>query len=144
MASESFFKKMKNAFYFTLKALFVLKIFQFLSWLFGHVRKRLDKKDYVNFKIYDVTTWLTNLWINILKLFIFCFSCLPSWGLSKVMEIKLQTICFYLIKTFLFLYFFISKTSLFLLLYSLTWPNFNFWLPLLREILGNVCIVIVC
>ena len=34
---------MKNAFYFMLKALFVLKIFKFLS-LFVHVRKRLDKK----------------------------------------------------------------------------------------------------
>ena len=51
---------MKNAFYFILKALFVLKIFKFLSWLFGHVGKRPDWKDEVNFKIYDVTTWLTN------------------------------------------------------------------------------------
>ena len=33
-------KMMKNAFYFILKALFVLKIFKFLSWLFGHVEKR--------------------------------------------------------------------------------------------------------
>ena len=32
-------KMMKNAFYFILKAFFVLKIFQFLSWLFGHVEK---------------------------------------------------------------------------------------------------------
>ena len=32
----------------------------FLSWLFGHVTKRLDKKDKVNFKFYDVTAWLTN------------------------------------------------------------------------------------
>ena len=31
LASESPFKKMKNAFYFTLKALFILKIFNFLS-----------------------------------------------------------------------------------------------------------------
>ena len=30
-------KLMKNAFYFISKALFVLKIFKFLSWLFGHV-----------------------------------------------------------------------------------------------------------
>ena len=30
---------MKNAFYFILKALFVLKIFKLLSWLFGHVKK---------------------------------------------------------------------------------------------------------
>ena len=29
----------KNAFYFILKDLFVLKIFKFLSWLFGHVEK---------------------------------------------------------------------------------------------------------
>ena len=28
---------MKNAFYFTLKALFILKIFKFLSWRFVHV-----------------------------------------------------------------------------------------------------------
>ena len=50
----------KNAFYFTSKVLFVLKIFRFLSWLFGHVAKRFDKKDNVNFKFYDVTVWLTN------------------------------------------------------------------------------------
>ena len=30
------FKNMKNAFYFILKALFICKIFKFLSWLFGH------------------------------------------------------------------------------------------------------------
>ena len=44
---------MKNTFYFVLKALFVLKIFNFL-------KKRLDQKDKVNFKIYDATTCLTN------------------------------------------------------------------------------------
>ena len=36
---ESPLKMMKNTFYFTLKALFVLKIFTFLSWIFGHVEK---------------------------------------------------------------------------------------------------------
>ena len=51
---------MKNAFYFTLKALFVLKLFQLVSQRFGHVQKRLDEKDKVNFKIYDVATWVTN------------------------------------------------------------------------------------
>ena len=35
----------KNAFYFIFKALFVLEIFKFLSWLFGHVEK--TKKDKV-------------------------------------------------------------------------------------------------
>ena len=38
--------------------------------------------------------------INILKFYIFCFYSLPSWGLSKVIETKLQTTCFYLIKSF--------------------------------------------
>ena len=36
---ESPLKVMKNAFYFILKALFVLKIFKFLSRFFGHVGK---------------------------------------------------------------------------------------------------------
>ena len=50
---------MKNTFYFILKALFVLKIFKFLSWLFAHVEKTawLERKD--TFEIYDVTAWLT-------------------------------------------------------------------------------------
>ena len=42
------------------KALFVLKIFTFLSQVFGCVEKRLDKKAIENFKIYDVTDWTTN------------------------------------------------------------------------------------
>ena len=41
---------MKNAFYFILKALFVLKIFTLLSLLFDHVRKWRDKKAKFNFK----------------------------------------------------------------------------------------------
>ena len=43
--TESPLKMMKNAFYFTLKALFVLKVFKFLSLLFGHVEKtvRLER-----------------------------------------------------------------------------------------------------
>ena len=43
-ATESPLKKMKNAFYFTLKSFYVLKIFKFLSWLFGHVEKSLIRK----------------------------------------------------------------------------------------------------
>ena len=43
---------MKNAFCFTSKDL--------LSLLFGHVAKRLDKKDKDNFKFYDITAWLTD------------------------------------------------------------------------------------
>ena len=39
LATESPWKMMKNAFYFILKALFVLKIFKILSCLYGHVEK---------------------------------------------------------------------------------------------------------
>ena len=42
LATESPLKMKKNAFYFTTKALFVLKIFKFLSRFFGHVTKWLD------------------------------------------------------------------------------------------------------
>ena len=40
--NESPVKMMKNAFYFTLEALFVPKICKFLSLPFGHVEKLLD------------------------------------------------------------------------------------------------------
>ena len=66
LAAENLLKVMKIAFYFTSEALFVFKIFKFFSWLFGHVAKRLDKKDKVNFKLYDVTAWLTKIVIEIL------------------------------------------------------------------------------
>ena len=42
------------------------KLFSFSTYLsfclgfFGHVSKRLDKKDKVNFKFYDIADWLTN------------------------------------------------------------------------------------
>ena len=41
----------KNVFYFILEARFVLNMFKFLSWF--HVEK-------IIFKVYDVSTWLTN------------------------------------------------------------------------------------
>ena len=56
LSTESPLKMMKNAFYFTLKALFVLKIFNFLSLLFSHVEKQLDWKDKLISKI-----WRDNL-----------------------------------------------------------------------------------
>ena len=60
LTTESPLKVMGNAFYFVLKAFSVLKIFKFLSWLFGHVGKRLHEKTKVNFKIYDATDWTAN------------------------------------------------------------------------------------
>ena len=41
-----------------------------------------------------------------------------------------------------FVYDFLTK--MFLMLYSINLPNFVVWLPLLLEILGNMCITIVC
>ena len=43
-----------------LKTLFTLGKFTFLSWLFGYVEKRLDKKAKIKFKICDVTDWTSN------------------------------------------------------------------------------------
>ena len=37
----------------------------------------------------------------------------------------------------------IFSTKMFIL-YSINWPNFIAWLPLLLEILRNMCIAIVC
>ena len=41
-----------------------------------------------------------------------------------------------------FLHEFLRK--MFLMLHSINWPNFIVWLPLLLEILGNMCIMVVC
>ena len=35
----------------------MLKIFTFLFQHFGHVRKRLDEKAKVDFKLYDIIDW---------------------------------------------------------------------------------------
>ena len=94
------------------------------------------------------------LWINILRFYIFRFNCLPSWGLSKVIEtadhLLLPHIKLFkktkrgleLVSLPHFPHDFLRK--IYLLLHPITWPNFNAWLPLLREILGNMCIVVVC
>ena len=66
------------AFYFMLKALIVLEIFAFLSWISGYVEKLLDKKAIVdlimvNFKICHATDWTA----------IFTIYNLPSISRSK-------------------------------------------------------------
>ena len=60
LTTENPSRTMKNAFYFMLKSLFVLKIFTFLSWHFGYAEKQLYKNSKFNFKIYDITDWTTN------------------------------------------------------------------------------------
>ena len=44
LTTESTLKMMENAFDFNLKALFILKIFKFLSWPFSHVETDLTRK----------------------------------------------------------------------------------------------------
>ena len=44
LATENLLKMTKNVFYFTLKAIFVLKIFKCLCWIFGHIENGLIKK----------------------------------------------------------------------------------------------------
>ena len=80
--------------------------------------------------------------------------CMPSWGLSKYIETKLPTTCSNLIQSFSkkqkevwdlpisFSALFLRK--ILLLLHSVNWPNVIVWLSLLRETLGNMCIIIVC
>ena len=58
---------MKNAFYFVLKALFILKIFKFCPDFLGHAGTRLDKKTKVNFKIYAIINWEKIITIYILS-----------------------------------------------------------------------------
>ena len=95
------------------------------------------------------------LWINSLKFFTVFLNFIPSWGLSKYIETKLQTTCFHLILNYSrnkrglelvslsrFLHDFWRK--IFPWLYSINWPNFIVKLLLLSEILGNMCIVTVC
>ena len=42
LSAENFIKMFKNAFYFIVKAFFVLKILKFVSRLFVHAEERLD------------------------------------------------------------------------------------------------------
>ena len=79
---------------------------------------------------------------------------MPSWRLSRYIEVKLQTTCFHN-KLFKAIKWGLELVSLphflhkfwrviFLLLYSINWQNFIVWLPLICEILDNMCIAIVC
>ena len=57
--NESALKMMKNAFYFVIKALFVLKIITSLSWFFGQVGKTtwLDKVNFKNLWRHSLVIW---------------------------------------------------------------------------------------
>ena len=80
----------------------------------------------------ETNPFLTNqslayFWTNSLKFYRVCFYCMLNWQLVSLSH---------------FVHDFWRKP--FILLYSINWPNFIVWLLLLREILWNMCIVIVC
>ena len=92
-------------------------------------------------------------WINSLKVYKICTYCIPSWGLLKYIKTKLRPLTTTLYKALLksqrkpgaslpasFLHDFWRK--MFLLLCSINWPNVIVWFLLLREKLGNMCIVL--
>ena len=55
------FKSDEKCFFISCKKLLSFsRYYHFLSRLFGHVGKLLEKKVKVNFKIYDVTGWTAN------------------------------------------------------------------------------------
>ena len=202
---------MKNAFYFTLKSSFVLKIIKFLSSRFWscreaawleililkfvtsqpgkqtiaiHISHNISRSKAIRqwslISQYNITTFFLEkhtkiihvvetlftepfiknqngayLYINGPKFYIVCFYCIPSWGLSKYIKTKLLSTCCHLIQrvfkkerdlALLSLAHFLLDfwIKIFLLLYSINWPNSINWLLLFPEKLGNMIIVIVC
>ena len=65
------------------------------------------------------------IWINSVKFYTVCFYCKSSWRLSKYIETKLQTTCFYLIQSF-----FINHK---------VWNSFSAWF-----LSKNIYLVILC
>ena len=96
------------------------QLFSFLRYLklrpdfFGHVGKRLGKKAEINSKIYDVTNWKTNN----------CNSWFPCLIFCMIFKEK---------------YF-----SCYVLLTNFNYSNFIVWLLFFHEILGHICIIIIC
>ena len=107
---------MEITFYFTLKALFV----NYLSWL-------------LNFLLFIVCQ-VESYW-DILKLSCRTFAFTSYKGFSEIKKRSGTSLPH-------FLHDFWKK--MLLLLYSINWPNFIVWSPLLREILGSMCMVLVC
>ena len=115
--NKNFLKIMKSGFYFILKALFVLKIFKYLSWLFGYISIALNLA-YNKNELYGTLDYWSRDMLNF-----------DFWenGLGIVSPPH-------------FVYEFSRR--MFLLLYSINWPNSIVWLSLLLEMLGNMCIAI--
>ena len=86
----------------------------------------------------------------------FVFIVCPSGCVPKYTKTKAVITCFDFIKSFfqktkrvldlVFLSYFLYGfwRNIFLTTCSINWPNFITWLPLILEILGNMCIAIIC
>ena len=84
---------MKNAIHFLLNALFILKIFDFLSWFMRHVGNRFNKKAKANFKIYDVETEKQIITIDILANISRSRSN-QTMKFSQLIEYSVRNLCF--------------------------------------------------
>ena len=84
--NESSLKIMKDPFYFMLKALSVLEIFKFLSWLFNYLEKWLVKKAEVNFTTHDVRRFYKK---SKLKCYEVCFYLMPKSSFyQNILELR--------------------------------------------------------
>ena len=81
----------ENAFYFTLKALSVLKKFKFLSWHFCLCGKQLDRETKVNFKISDATNHEQIIAIYIMPMIFSKDSQTIKFG--QLIEYNMKNIC---------------------------------------------------
>ena len=170
---------------------------------FGHLGKRLDQKDKVNFKLCDVTTWLTiaihiltnisrskdnqamkfgqlivhNLRnISVEKSYTKCDGETIPWPFIKKSKLSISLDQY---SSFIYFIFIVCQVEdyqkglklscislafasnkafskiiciIFCMIFeekyfsccSFTWPIFNVWLRLLRAILANMCIIILC
>ena len=150
LSMESPLKMINNTFYVILKALFVLKLFKFLSWLFGHVGKTAWLERQYEFQ----NSWRHSL---VSKQLQYIFPSISRCRVNQTMKLG-QLIEF-------------SKTNIFLQKSSIAWgsetssrplfvfwksfikikskwsatnwPNFIAWLSLFLKIFGNTCIIIV-
>ena len=101
----------------------------------------------------------THLWMNILKRHAVRFNCMYKWRSTKISQNRsylLRPLSLFRLQSFFkkqerpgtklirasFSAWILKK--IFVTFYSITWPNFMYWLPLLFEILDNMPIVITC
>ena len=115
------------------------------SWLFGHAEKRLDKKAKVSFKIMTLQTRQKIVTIHILFYISRSigkkkrkFSQLIEYNMKNIFLEKLYdcglsnsfSACF-------------LKKNIFHVIF-INWSKFIEWLLLLLELLGNMCMAIIC